>query len=386
MKALIIGVVNLKRLTRDRISLFFIFVFPVVVILLIGVSFGGDFTPKLGVVSSGSGDFGAEVVRAVEKGGGLEVEHFGDEATLVDAVERGVVEAGIIVPRGYDGALRTGEHAHVEYVSQPGGLSTALQTTVDSAVADQGGLVRAARFAAADAGVSFEDAYRRAEAVSAADPGVTVGVDSVGAGRPEEESLGRFDLGAASQLVLFIFINSLGGSVALIQSRQLGVSRRILSTPLGIGTLLVGEAIGRFLIAMVQGTFIVITAAVLFGVNWGAPVAATALVIAFALVSTGAAMLFGAILANEHQVAALTPLSLGLAALGGCMVPLEVFPPLMKKVALITPHAWAMQGFTELIRRNAGFFDVLPELGVLLGFAVVLLVAASWSLRRSIVA
>lgn len=68
------------------------------------------------------------------------------------------------------------------------------------------------------------------------------------------------------------------------------------------------------------------------------------------------------------------------------MVPLEVFPPLMKKVALITPHAWAMQGFTELIRRNAGFFDVLPELGVLLGFAVVLLVAASWSLRRSIVA
>ena len=385
MKALTIGAVNLKRLTRDRISLFFIFVFPVILILLIGVSFGEDFTPKLGVVAVGSGDLGEEVVRAVELSKGLEVEPFDDRAMLVAAVERGVIEAGIIVPREYDATLRTGGHARVDYVSQPGGLSSALRTTVDSAVADQAGLVRAARFASAKDEVGFEDAYRRAEAVSAADPGVAVDVASAQGGAPEE-SFGRFDLGAASQLVLFTFINSLGGSVALIQSRHLGVSRRMLSTPLGIGTVLIGEAIGRFLIAMVQGTFIVIIATVLFGVDWGAPLAASALVVAFALVSTGAAMLFGALLATEQQAAALTPLSLGLAALGGCMVPLEVFPPLMKKVALITPHAWAMRGFTELIRRDAGLFDVLPQLGVLIAFAVVLLSVATISLRRSIVA
>lgn len=369
---------------RDRISMFFIFVFPVILILLIGVSFGEDFTPRLGVVSGGSGDLGAEVVRSLEGGGGLETERFDDRAGLVDAVERGTIEAGAIVPRGYDAGLRAGEHEHVQYVAQPGGLSTALRATVDSAVADQAELVRAARFASEESEVGFDDAYRRAEAVSASVPGVSVNLTSAEGG-PLEEPIGRFDLGAASQLVLFTFINSLGGSVALIQSRHLGVSRRMLSTPLRIGTVLLGEAFGRFLIAMVQGTFIVIAAALLFGVDWGDPLAATSLVVAFALVSTGAAMLFGALLANEQQAGALTPLSLGLAALGGCMVPLEVFPPLMKQIAFITPHAWAMQGFTELIRRNANLLDVLPQIGVLLAFAVVLLAVASNSLRRSIV-
>jgi hypothetical protein len=34
-------------------------------------------------------------------------------------------------------------------------------------------------------------------------------------------------------------------------------------------------------------------------------------------------------------------LGLGLGALGGCMVPLEVFSPVMQRVAHATPQAWA---------------------------------------------
>ena len=44
-------------------------------------------------------------------------------------------------------------------------------------------------------------------------------------------SLGQFDLGASSQLVLFMFLTGLTGSAALIQSRQLGVTTRMLGTP-----------------------------------------------------------------------------------------------------------------------------------------------------------
>jgi ABC-2 type transport system permease protein len=66
------------------------------------------------------------------------------------------------------------------------------------------------------------------------------------------------------------------------------------------------------------------------------------------------------------------------------MVPIEFFSPTMRTVAHITPHAWAIDGYAELIRRDGGIVDILPELGILLAYAAVLLGLASWRLRGTI--
>jgi ABC-2 type transport system permease protein len=50
-------------------------------------------------------------------------------------------------------------------------------------------------------------------------------------------------------------------------------------------------------------------------------------------------------------------------------------------VAHFTPHAWALDGFAKLVRNNGTIVDILPELGVILGFALVLLTLATWRLR-----
>jgi len=382
MKALAIAGVNAKRLVRDRIGLFFLFVFPVVLILLLGVAFGGDFSPRLGVVSSSGGPLGEELVDGLSEDSVIEVERYADVDALVDAVEKGDARAGMIVPEGYDADLRAGRYTEIGYLAPSGETSTTLRTAVDAAVADQGAQVRATLFATELGVGDFDQVAEIAE--TAADDIPTIAVNVENRGGDGSEDVGRFDLGASSQLVLFMFVNSLAGTVALIQSRRLGVSRRMLSTPMTAKTILLGEALGRFAVAMIQGVFIVVAAALLFGVDWGDPLAASALVIAFALVSTGAAMFFGAVLANEQQAGALMPLGLGLAALGGCMVPLEIFSPTMQTIAHVTPHAWAVEGFTELIRSDAGITDIVPQIGVLLGFAAVLLALASWRLRKAI--
>ena len=80
----------------------------------------------------------------------------------------------------------------------------------------------------------------------------------------------------------------------------------------------------------------------------------------------------------------LTLLALGMGALGGSMMPLEFYSPTLYAVAHITPHAWAADGFADLIRRDGGLGDVVNELGVLVAYGLVLFAAASWGLRRSI--
>ena len=381
-RALSIAAVNAKRLGRDRVGLFFLFVFPIILILLLGLSFGAGFAPGLGVVSSNSGELGAELATALGQEEEIEIERFSSAELLTDAVERGEVDAGVIIPAGYDEELRSGNEVTVEYIARAGSTSTAIRTTVDAVVVEQAARVRAALFAAEQGVGDFDETIQVASSLATESPTVDVVVQTEG--EDTFEGLGQFDLGASSQLVLFMFVNSLGATVALIQSRRLGVSRRMLSTPMTAGTIVVGETLGRFLVAMMQGVFIILAASLLFGVRWGDPLAASALLTAFALVSTGAAMLFGAILSNEQQAGALTPVGLGLAALGGCMVPLEIFSPTMQTIAHITPHAWAVEGFTELIRTDAGITDIALQIAVLIGFAVVLLGLASWRLHRSI--
>lgn len=383
MKPLRIASVNLRRLSRDRVGLFFVFVFPIVLILLIGVSFGGDFSPTLGVVAKDDGRLAGELVDSLRGQRAVEVEIFDNASSLDDAVERGLVQAGVLIPEGYDRRLRGDGDVGVVYVSRPGDLSEAVRTTVESSIADQAARVRAARFAAENGAGDFDEALESATMIETALPKVTVETRVVGGA--EVGSEGQFTSGASTQLVLFVFVNSLAGSVALIQVRRLGLSRRMLSTPTGAGSILLGEGLGRFLIAMVQALFIVIVARVLFDVDWGDPVGSGAVIAAFSLVATGAAMLAGAALANENQAGALTPFALALAALGGSMVPLEVFSPTMQTISKVTPHAWANEAFEELLAHGGGLVDVLPQIGVMLGFAVVLLTLATFALRRTII-
>jgi ABC-2 type transport system permease protein len=46
MKALALAAVNVRRMLRERSNVFFVFLFPMLLVLVLGVSFGGTFEPK----------------------------------------------------------------------------------------------------------------------------------------------------------------------------------------------------------------------------------------------------------------------------------------------------------------------------------------------------
>jgi ABC-2 type transport system permease protein len=93
----------------------------------------------------------------------------------------------------------------------------------------------------------------------------------------------------------------------------------------------------------------------------------------------------GATFANAQQAGGFGVMAgLGVAALGGSMLPLELFSPTMQRIAHLTPHAWVLDGFAELVRRGGTVTDILPELGVLGAYAAVLLGLAAWRLRVAI--
>ena len=120
-----------------------------------------------------------------------------------------------------------------------------------------------------------------------------------------------------------------------------------------------------------------------FGVGWGDPLAAGALVVVFALVGTGAAMVVGVFSSNPDQAGALGVMAgMLLGALGGAMVPLEIFPEPAHTIAFLTPQAWAIQGLREVALRDGGIGDIVMELGVLVLYGIVLMALGTWQFRR----
>lgn len=379
-KALAIAAINVRRLSKDRTGLFFVVIFPFLLIFVLGATFGSGFTPRVGVAAA-QAPLADEIVQRLRSVEGIEIQTFASADAMREAVLLGDLEGGFVIPRSYDADLRDGRPVEVPWVTLPTGAGGDLSLIVASVIDQQSSLVNAARLAqergAAD---SFDEALARARAASETVPIVEVRTST--AGNAEGSGLST---AAAQELTLFVFVTSLSAASMLVESRRLGVSRRMIASPTSIATVLTGEALGRFAIALLQGLLIVLGSTVLFGIDWGNLGTVVLSIALLSLAATGAAMLFGALMRSEQQAGAVGVfVGLALAALGGSMVPLEVFPPVMERIAHLTPHAWALGAMDDAITRGATPAEAWRDLTVLAIYGVVLFAAAVPLFRRSL--
>lgn len=382
MKALAIAGADTRRLLRWRANVFFLFVLPMLIILLLGAAFGGGASARLGVVQRDRGPLAQTFVAAVRARASTTLVTYRDLADLRHAVSVGTVDAGLVIPANYDSRIVAAATATVPYLGRPNSVAQQLRATVQSVAASQSTTLAAAQALTRQSSLPFEQALRRATAATAATPRVEVRLTAPDGG-VYSTAAGRFDQSASTELILFVFLNSLNGAAWLIETRRLGVARRMMSTPTGMRTIVSGEVLGRLAVALLQALIIVLGCVLFFGVNWGNPLAAAAVIVSFSLVATGAAILLGSLFSSEQQAGPVAVLlGLGLAALGGSMAPLEVFPPVARTIAHITPHAWANEAFSKLVQHGGDLVSVLPQIAVLLGFAAVTLTLAVWQLRR----
>jgi ABC-2 type transport system permease protein len=174
-----------------------------------------------------------------------------------------------------------------------------------------------------------------------------------------------------------VFFISLTLATSFVRERVDGTMMRLLVSPVSRPALLLGKLLPYYLVNLVQIALMFTVGVALFGVDLGDPVALAVVSLALAGASTGLGLLIAAFGRTEAQVGALAvSSSLTLAALGGMMVPSFVMPRLMQGLALVTPHAWALQGYHDVMLRGAHVAAVSLEVMALVGFAAVFFVVA----------
>ncbi|USQ81730.1 ABC transporter permease [Ornithinimicrobium faecis] len=379
--ALAIAGVELRRFVKDKGNIFFTFIFPLILVFVLGSQFGGSGNSGSVTISGPDSDLRTAVAEQLEQGD-VSVS-YADHDAMLEQVARGRTDAGLVVDEEAAAANAAGDPVELEIIAGNASTSTAAQQRVQVAVGNLD--LRQIQVSALEgAGATADEANQALDAAAGQVATPKLQVTSVDELAQEFQGLGQFDLGASSQLLLFTFLTSLAGSSTLINARRQGVMGRTLASPVSTLSAIAGQSLGRWVIAFFQGGYIMLATWLMFGVDWG-NIGLSLLVLAvFALVAAGAAMVLGSILDNEGAaVGAGVGLGLVLAAIGGGMMPLEIFPETMRTIAHITPHAWGYDAFAAIQRNNGSLVDILPQLGVLLAMAAGVLLLGTWLLRRS---
>jgi ABC-2 type transport system permease protein len=188
---------------------------------------------------------------------------------------------------------------------------------------------------------------------------------------------------SAGQLITWVFVPLFGISALFAYERQQGTLRRLLTTPANKATFLLGTIFGQVVMALIQMSLLVGFAILVMKLNWGRePLALFVILLTSALAAAAFGTTMGTFIKTESQASGLSIMfGMVFALMGGCWYPLELFPPAIQTAVKILPTRWAMQGMLDLVLRNGGLVDILPEAGVLLGFAVIFFSVGVWRFR-----
>ena len=171
----------------------------------------------------------------------------------------------------------------------------------------------------------------------------------------------------------------------VLQERENGLLRHLLTAPVSVGEYLGGKCLSTFAVT-VLGFSILVAVGIAAGVDWGPAPAVAALVVASSLAAAGAMLLIMSLVRGQRQGDALTTIVIIVwSMVGGAFVPIDQIPAFLLPLSKATPTYWAVDGFATLIRHGGAVTEILPNVVILGVSGVVMLIVGAFVLRRRIV-
>jgi len=379
---------DLLQLRRDRRTLMFLLLMPVIFTFLFGYAFGGfggggDSRLPVGYLDEDhsrlSGQLhnllaASQVIRLVEN-------PVHSRLNLEQQVAEETLAAAIIVPARYGKHCLAGKHPHLTLLTGVSSSSTGttleadilaaanrLDSTVSMALSmDQ---VTAGR-------LSFDYAFEQSLAAWAEPPvAITETTSQVQAGQ-SNEALAHV---APGFMLQFAIAGLLTAAQVIVAERKSRALPRLLTTATRRLDILGGHYLAILTLILGQFFTLILFSVVALGINyWSQPLATLLMALSAATCLAALGLLIGVVAKSEEQavIFSLIPMFV-FAGLGGAWVPLEVTGAVFQTIGHVSPIAWAMDGFQNISIRGWGLNSVLLPASALFGYAVLFFALAAW--------
>jgi ABC-2 type transport system permease protein len=168
-------------------------------------------------------------------------------------------------------------------------------------------------------------------------------------------------------------------SINIVKEKTQGTFIRLHTNPVSNRIVLAGKTVMYSIICLIQFYMMVGVAIFIFphlglpSLNVEGKLILMSVVALFSgLAAIGFGILLGTIAKTQEQSAPFGATAvIILAAVGGVWVPVFAMPKIMQIIAQSSPMNWGLEAFYDVLLRNATFWDLLPELFLLVAFFIV---------------
>jgi ABC-2 type transport system permease protein len=420
---------DLFQVLREKQSLLFFVAMPVVFTFFMGFAYRGAVQPAdprlvLGWADADGGALsqqlyaaleGSAAVRLVEvdpgsvarlpPGGGLREPGV---PTNTAGLEPGVPSGGVpsdvagvlVVPAGFSNKALAGEDVQLTLMADA--LSTTGQSLYQVLRAPVVQVMSAAQIArldveTLDAQRPFADEAARATERSAAFEAAAqawaearqedawVRVEKAVAAEPESAPLGGnpYNQTSPGMLVQFAIFGLVSSAQILVLERKSRTLQRMITTAMRPWQIIAGHLLAMFALVFLQTALLIVFGQLVLGVDYlREPVGTLLVAVSLGLWVSSMGLLIGVFARGDQQVVLYSMIAMFLfTGLGGAWFPLEGAGKAFATIGHLTPGAWAMDGFQNILIRGLGLSSAWRPTAILLAYAAGFFALAVWRFR-----
>jgi ABC-2 type transport system permease protein len=186
--------------------------------------------------------------------------------------------------------------------------------------------------------------------------------------------------------IFFLFFTVSFGARGILVERRQGTLRRLLASAAPPGAVLAGKALAAFVLGVTSVLVVWLATALVFGADWGDPLAVVALTVTSVFAAIGVTALVVTLARTDEQAEGYGSLVVFTLALGGNFVYLAQLPDLLQRLSLLTPNGWALRGFVDLVADGGGVSTVAGPIAVTAAFGLATGAVALFRARRMVLA
>ncbi len=347
--------INLKRLFRDRLALFFTFLFPLIFLFVFGaLNKNSDVSFNIAVINNSNTQFSRQFVGELEGQKSLKVDK---EVTNFDQANekmgRGELDATIELPAGFGDVKNSQYPSGQAIVHYTQNNEQAAQTLVSIMQAE------------------FKDI--NAKFVKSAEPFTVVSEKS------NERSLSAFDYTFTGLLGFAILGAGIFGPMNVFpELKKMGILRRLHTTPLRVWQYFLANMLGNAVTGLMSIAVMFIAAIAVFNLSIVGNMLELAIFLAFGIVMIlGIGLALGGWAKNERQVAPLGNIIVfPMMFLTGVFFPRFLMPEWLQNITTYIPLTPVIDGARLIATEGKSLIDLGPQLGIMAVWTVIIYIIA----------
>lgn len=361
------------EIKNDRRTLALLFLAPVFIMILIGLTFSGDvtgvhvivvnhdkgFTPPGGNLTSLS----SKIISNLDQNT-LVISYMDSDELAVNEVEQGKAYAVITFPAKFT------ENVYTKVRNPNSSVNTQISIRADESIAN----IKNAIFGTVSDSLSTsmnEKGFK-----------FPVTINSYPIYGSNAQFIDFFVPGIMGFVVFFL--TTLLTLITFVGERVNGTLERLLATPLTEGEIVAGYGLTFSILGTIQATLLLLVGILVYNIMIvGNVIYAFIVVAVLAIVSQALGILLSSLAKRIEQAIQFLPfIVIPVILLSGVFWPIESIPIWLRPVSFLVPPTYAIAAIRAVMLKGWGLDMIWPYILVLILFAILFLVLAVWSLKR----